>query len=90
MLFRLLVSIILYLFVKEPVILATVAVAVMSYPFMVLVVATILRMRGDITEKSFINLVFKGFKITRLIRQDRNDLTNVKPNTTSKSKKQNL
>lgn len=83
MLSYLLVSIILYIFVRECGLWAALAVTAISYPLMVLIIATILRMRGDITEKSFISLVLEGFKITYLIRNTRNDSVNIKSKKSS-------
>jgi hypothetical protein len=87
MLFYLLVSIILYIFVKEFGLWAALAVTAISYPLMVLVIATILRMRGDITESSFIGLVLEGFKITHLLKKTGGDSANIKPNNSPRSKK---
>ena len=87
MVFYLLVSIILYIFVKEFGLWVALATTAISYPIMVLVIATILRMRGDITERSFIGLVLEGFKITHLLQKTRNDSASIKPNTPSSSKK---
>jgi hypothetical protein len=86
-LFYILVSIILYIFVKECGLWAALAVTAVSYPTMVLIIATILRMRGDITERSFIILIFEGFKITHLIQNIRNDSVNIKSNNPPRSKK---
>ena len=90
MIFYLIVSVVLYMMVKELGLWAALAVTAISYPLMVLVIATILRMRGDITERSFIGLVFEGFKITHLLQKTRNDSVSVKPNTPSRSKKPSL
>lgn len=52
--FYVLVSIILYMMVKESGLWATLTVTVVSYIPTVLAIGTILRMRGDITERGFI------------------------------------
>jgi hypothetical protein len=88
MIFYLLVSIILYIFVKEFDLWVALVMTAISYPLMVLFIATILRMRGDITEKSFIGLVLEGFKITHLLQKSRCDSTDVKMDKSSRSKKQ--
>jgi hypothetical protein len=60
--FYVLVSIILYMMVKESGLWATLTVMVVSYIPTVLAIGTILRMRGDITERGFIGIVREGFK----------------------------
>jgi hypothetical protein len=90
MIFYLLVSIILYIFVKEFGLWVALALTAISYPLMVLFIATILRMRGYITERNFIGLVLEGFKITHLLQKSRSDSTNVKMDKSSRSKKSYL
>ncbi len=83
MVFYLVISIILYIFVKEFGLWAALSITVISYPHMVLFLATILRMRGDITERSFINLVLEGLKIIKLLQKTQTGLTNIKLNISS-------
>ncbi len=87
MLFYLLFIIILYILWKEFGLLAALAVTEMSYRFMVLAIATNLRMRGDITERSFIRLVLEGFKTTSLFKKIGSDSVSVKPDSSSRTKK---
>jgi hypothetical protein len=58
-----------------------------SYRLMVLGIATVLRMRGDITERSFINLVLEGFKIIGLPKKIGGDSAKVKPKNSPRTKK---
>lgn len=60
--FYVLVSTIFYITGKELGLLAALALAAASYTFMVLAIGAILRMRGDIQERHFINVVREGFK----------------------------
>jgi len=85
--FYLLVNIILYVLVKELGLWAALAVTAISYPHMVLVIATILRMCGNITERSLIGLVLEGFKITGLLNKIGGDSVSIKPNNSPRTKK---
>jgi len=67
--FYMLVSIILYIMVKEFGLWAALAVTAVSYAHTVLTIGTILRMRGDITERGFTGIVREGFKTINMCRK---------------------
>ena len=86
MMFYLLVSAVLYLMVKELGLWVALAVAAVNYAYMVLAIGTMLRMRGDISERNFIILVFEGFKIISLRKRIRDDSGNEQSNNSPRSK----
>jgi hypothetical protein len=87
MLFYLLVSIISYVLVKEFGLWTALAITAIIYHFIVLNIATILRMRGDITERSFICLVLEGFKAINLFKKIWDDSAGSKPTNSPRAKK---
>jgi len=81
-----LVSAVFYMMVKELGLWVALAVAAVNYAYMVLAIGTMLRMRGDISEKNFIILVFEGFKITSLRKRIRDDSGSEQSNNSPRSK----
>lgn len=85
--FYLLVSAVLYMMVKELGLWVALAVTAANYAYTVLAIGTMLRMRGDISERNFIILVIEGFKITSLLKKIGGYSASSKPTDSQRTKK---